>query len=915
MGSFLADSVIVGGVVMTFSGGSLCCNGLPVVAGSGVNTAQLSALSGQSIVDGVLSITVGNPATRLTIDTTNSINAFGSSLRGKRSRGVTGSLSGVLTNDVLLQLVGDGSYGSGFASGVVSITLCAAEDWVSGSNGSYIKMRTTPIGGTGSSTRLLISHNGNVGISSDTPAYTLDVSGSGNFTNGVYWNGVPVLTGSVAVTLLSGSLTQTGLAIGVVSGALDARLTATGLQIGLVSGGLEARIIASGNAVVTQANNNGINLSGVLAQTGATLIARDTNISGAIGILLTTTGQILLGNIVAASGGVAATGQILYAYVTATSGFATGASGSFDVRLATTGQTVQGNVISASGSLALTGQTLYGNVLAVSGNLALTGLAIGVVSGALDTKIAATGGQAWNAADANGRNLSGSLTQTGVALYALASGTSGNLTSTGLQIGLVSGALATLLTATGATLQGQIATLTGNLITSGAQLVASLAALSGNLTTSGSTLYQIFTGASGLANGNGIALSGALTQTGLQIGLLSGAIATKLANTGAALFQRDLDISGVLSTVKVSGSSVIPVADFTGIGTVSVVYSGGKIFVSGAVSVGGSQIDSINLSGQLALTGTNLYNLITNLSGQVIGTTLDKQVLFNSGGLLDGDINFTWDPIGDSLNIGQAVVLPDNPLAIGGSGGGIQSNIQNRSNLIGASSDVVATSDIGSDTSGYLDMGINGSTYNQAAYNITTSGDGYLYINGGDLAMGTQSARKVIKFHTTGTLSGNLRATIDESGINLASGMDIRINNVSVGMQGMAVTLSTGPVSWTNQPAATNFLNAATSYITFVDLAGFTGVNLVVNKGATATAATGAIWLGMRGSSDFTPGNYVPLTANSSRLLTNVANTMLTSGYQPLAAGAKSGVYIALLASGGSAAVTPVFGNIMALFK
>lgn len=93
-----------------------------------------------------------------------------------------------------------------------------------------------------------------------------------------------------------------------------------------------------------------------------------------------------------------------------------------------------------------------------------------------------------------------------------------------------------------------------------------------------------------------------------------------------------------------------------------------------------------------------------------------------------------------------------------------QVNVQNRSNGNAASSDFVATADNGSDTTNYINFGINSSGYSDAAFSIGSANDGYLYNNGGNLAIGTQSTGRVIKFHTAGTLAANERLRIDENG-------------------------------------------------------------------------------------------------------------------------------------------------------
>ncbi|MFN8252754.1 MAG: hypothetical protein U0V75_12855 [Ferruginibacter sp.] len=94
----------------------------------------------------------------------------------------------------------------------------------------------------------------------------------------------------------------------------------------------------------------------------------------------------------------------------------------------------------------------------------------------------------------------------------------------------------------------------------------------------------------------------------------------------------------------------------------------------------------------------------------------------------------------------------------------LQLNIQNKSAGNNASSDVVATADNGSETANYIDMGINSSTYNAAAFNVTAANDAYLYSTGNDLAIGNATSNKSIKFFTGGTVSGNERMRIDGSG-------------------------------------------------------------------------------------------------------------------------------------------------------
>lgn len=173
---------------------------LSILSATGMAMMQaVMTLSGSTVVDGLLTATTNGPATRLIVDTYNSANVFGSSIRGRRARGTSAAPSGVLSGDVFLQLVGDGYDGTGFINAKASVVLFAAEDWGPGRNGTYAIIRTTPTGSSVVQERVRIAPDGSVGIGVIAPAYRLDVAGGANFTEPVRVNGVPI-GGGGAVT-------------------------------------------------------------------------------------------------------------------------------------------------------------------------------------------------------------------------------------------------------------------------------------------------------------------------------------------------------------------------------------------------------------------------------------------------------------------------------------------------------------------------------------------------------------------------------------------------------------------------------------------------------------------------------------------------------------------------------------------
>jgi len=93
-----------------------------------------------------------------------------------------------------------------------------------------------------------------------------------------------------------------------------------------------------------------------------------------------------------------------------------------------------------------------------------------------------------------------------------------------------------------------------------------------------------------------------------------------------------------------------------------------------------------------------------------------------------------------------------------------QIQIQNQSTGGAASSDFIATADDGTDTTRYIDMGINGSGWNQSTWTISGPRDGYLYTSGVNLTIGTDTVGKTLKIHTGGLLAACVVATFNDAG-------------------------------------------------------------------------------------------------------------------------------------------------------
>ena len=114
---------------------------------------------------------------------------------------------------------------------------------------------------------------------------------------------------------------------------------------------------------------------------------------------------------------------------------------------------------------------------------------------------------------------------------------------------------------------------------------------------------------------------------------------------------------------------------------------------------------------------------------------------------------------------------------------------QNHSSSTFASTDFVATNDIGTDASHYIDMGINSNLYyDPLTWAINGGNDGYLYVDGGNLALGT-TASNIVFF--TGDVSdiNSIQATISNTGLNVVSTV------TAAGFHGALVGNVTGDVT------------------------------------------------------------------------------------------------------------------------
>jgi len=109
-----------------------------------------------------------------------------------------------------------------------------------------------------------------------------------------------------------------------------------------------------------------------------------------------------------------------------------------------------------------------------------------------------------------------------------------------------------------------------------------------------------------------------------------------------------------------------------------------------------------------------------------------------------------------------------------------QFNIQNTNAGGQASTDIVATADNGTETTNYVDLGINSSNYSNGSSSLLNgANNGYLYSKGQDFVIGNASSSKSIIFFTGGDASSNEKFRINSNGVVLNSAMTFSSAGVS----------------------------------------------------------------------------------------------------------------------------------------
>jgi hypothetical protein len=309
------------------------------------------------------------------------------------------------------------------------------------------------------------------------------------------------------------------------------------------------------------------------------------------------------------------------------------------------------------------------------------------------------------------------------------------------------------------------------------------------------------------------------------VNILSTVGAGTYGNTQVAayLLNFDGDIEFTSSTAKIGNVDVITVMD--SIRSPAYQFSNGTSIFSGitgtysntntAAYLAAGISTNITTTGNVSATnfvgnGVGLTNVTVSAAGNIVGTSSNVT-------LVAGNYSYTFDNTGNvtlPANVFVGVTNTFLPNTVASFSANVnyysQVTLQNKSSGNDATADYIVTANNGSDTVNFLDLGIINSGYDNTTPsnslgNIVFAADSYIYAqgntsnanqSGGNLAIGTTTSGKTIKFFAGGTTSSAIAMTVANTGVTVGGNITATgtLSGNGSGLTGVALKTSG---SWT----------------------------------------------------------------------------------------------------------------------
>jgi hypothetical protein len=716
------------------------------------------------------------------------------------------------------------------------------------------------------------SSYGNANVANYLPTYTGNVtagnlSATGNITgnyiigNGSQLTGLPAsyANSNVATFLASygsNTITTTGnvsanyfigngsqLTDITVSTATTAATVTTNAQPNITSvGTLSGLTVGPNSSIVLSGTSGYLKANSLQGHDGSqTIYLHYGEVAGAAGIATNLTVGTTGSGSLTANGTISASGNITGNYFIGNGSQLTDVTVSTATTAATVTTDAQPNITSVGtlSSLSVSGNITGGN-LSTAGRVVSTG---NIVTGGQIQSSAFTGGNiSWSVN--NQTDFQGAIKVGGTGIIKGPGGASSiTLNNNGANIPII----------------GVTNTSNSTSTTTGALIVSGGAGIAGNVYVGG------LVGVTGTIDGGNLTTGGLLSATG---NITGGNIRTAgvMSSTGN-LTSGNILTGGLLSaTGNITGGNLI---------------TSGLLTVAGNISAGGNIIGA---SSNVSLVAGSYTWTFDNTSNAAFPGNLSATSNIRS------NASFIATNIAGTITVGNTNSFM---MGIGNTDNFMQSYVHNKSNTSVASADMIVYNSSGTDTIGYMDMGIASNNFSSVDFAVTGKSEGYVFMSGvpgtsGNMvfATGSTGSNNSIEFYVGGFGSAkgsNRPLLVSNTGISVTGNITGNTNGFAIGYRDVPqVAASNATIALTDagkhfySTTAGNFTltipnNATTTFSTG------TAISIVVQAaGNILVNAASGVTLYMAGNS--TAANRVVGTYGMATIMKVASDTWFING-------------------------------------
>jgi len=270
---------------------------------------------------------------------------------------------------------------------------------------------------------------------------------------------------------------------------------------------------------------------------------------------------------------------------------------------------------------------------------------------------------------------------------------------------------------------------------------------------------------------------------------------TARANLSAAKSGINSDITSLTSL-----TTPLPITEGgTGSNTASTALTNlGGLTSASPTYTGTLSGPSVNIGGTLTGNAVTIGPHAIPAASWTLDVYSPATALASIGGLSSASPTFTGTftgPIGNfttSVAVGSGTPLSGAVINATQSNVGTttQINVQNTSSDASASSDFVATADNGTNTTNFIDCGINSSAYSVSGFNTGGADDGYCYTTG-NLNLAAAGAGKSVTINAGGTTTTQTIATFSPTAVTLTEPLTIPAGGMNTAA-GTALSVTSG---------------------------------------------------------------------------------------------------------------------------